>query len=74
MSDVETVLRVQGMTCGHCVKHVGEAVRGVPGVHAASVDLASGDVRVSHAAGASVAAMCAAIVDAGYEVATPASA
>lgn len=32
-------LKIGGMTCASCQKHVGEALRGVPGVASASVDL-----------------------------------
>jgi copper chaperone CopZ len=55
------------MTCGNCVKHVEAAVRAVPGVHAVAVDLARGTVRVTHGAGADVAAIVAAIDEAGYQ-------
>ena len=33
-------LKIGGMTCANCQKHVGEALRGVPGVASANVDLA----------------------------------
>ena len=33
-------LRIGGMTCASCQKHVGDALRGVPGVASANVDLA----------------------------------
>lgn len=33
-------LKIGGMTCAGCQKHVGEALKGVPGVAAANVDLA----------------------------------
>jgi len=32
-------LRIQGMTCANCQKHVGDALRSVPGVASATVDL-----------------------------------
>ena len=43
-------LHITGMTCGHCVKHVEQALRQVPGVTAVAVDLASGTARVEGAA------------------------
>jgi copper chaperone CopZ len=60
---------VQGMTCDHCVLSVREEVSEVPGVSAVDVDLASGRMLVS---GARVddAAVRAAVVEAGYEVAS----
>ena len=42
----ETLLRVVGMTCGHCQKAVREALQEIPGVSSAEVDLDSGIVTV----------------------------
>jgi copper chaperone CopZ len=67
MSDTVTTLGVRGMTCGNCVKHVEQAVRGVPGVFAVAVDLKAGSVAITHAPGADVDAMARAIDEAGYE-------
>ena len=46
-------------------------MRAVPGVHAVAVDLASGTVRVTHGPGADVAAIAAAIDEAGYQASVP---
>ena len=64
-------LRVQGMTCGHCVQSVTKAVQLVdPG---AKVDVDLKSQRVSVASGAAPAAITSAIKEAGYEVvSTPA--
>jgi copper chaperone len=35
-------LRIEGMSCGHCVKAVTEALEGVDGVERATVDLQAG--------------------------------
>ncbi|MCA9675354.1 MAG: heavy-metal-associated domain-containing protein [Kofleriaceae bacterium] len=72
MSEAQTILHVRGMTCGHCVKHVGEALRKVPGVVSAEVDLAAGTARVTHAPTAAVDQMIAAVEDAGYDSSTSA--
>ncbi len=72
MSEVESLLHVVGMTCGNCARHVGDALRGVPGVRQATVDLAAGTARVTHAPDTDLAALRAAIEDAGYELAAPA--
>ncbi|HXJ73406.1 MAG TPA: cation transporter, partial [Candidatus Dormibacteraeota bacterium] len=32
-----TELSINGMTCGNCVRHVTEAIQGVPGVSGAQV-------------------------------------
>lgn len=59
-------LKVEGMSCGHCVRAVTEAVQEVApgaGVH---VDLATGLVRVDGPAAPE--AVARAIEDAGYRV------
>jgi copper chaperone len=60
-------LNVAGMTCDHCVKAVTNAVRGIPGAGAVVVDLDRGTVAVQGTP--DVAAVRAAIVDEGYDVA-----
>lgn len=67
MSDTVTTLGVRGMTCGNCVKHVDKAVRSVRGVSNVQVDLASGQVKITHAPDADLEAVIAAIDEAGYE-------
>lgn len=57
--------RVNGMTCGGCVKHVEKALRGVPGVLGVSVDLAKGTATVEGPA--SPEALAAQVSEAGYE-------
>ena len=68
-----TVLRIEGMTCQHCVRHVTRALEGVEGVEAVAVDLEAGRAEVRPRAGTRPApeALVAAVRDAGYE-ATPA--
>lgn len=67
MSDRETVLRVEGMTCGHCVRHVDEALRAIEGVEDVAVSLADGSAQVKHGSACSVEAMLEALRDAGYD-------
>lgn len=59
--------RVNGMTCGGCVKHVEKALRAVPGVVAVSVDLAKGTATVEGTA--SMDALTAQVAEAGYVLA-----
>jgi copper chaperone CopZ len=40
-------IKVSGMSCQHCVAAVDKAVRAVPGVACATVDLAGGAVKVT---------------------------
>jgi copper ion binding protein len=59
---------VAGMTCGHCVGAVRAEVSKLPGVSSVAVDLATGSVTVESAAPLSVAAVAAAVDEAGYEL------
>lgn len=59
---------VTGMTCGHCVGSVKEEVGRVDCVTDVAVDLASGVVTVTSSAPLDVAAVKAAVEEAGYEV------
>lgn len=67
MTLVITTLRVAGMTCNGCVKHVGEALRSVPGVTAVEVSLPDGTAKVVHEESAQISALAAAVESAGYE-------
>ena len=42
----KTTLKVTGMTCGHCVRSVSEAIGGLEGVESADVQLESGRATV----------------------------
>lgn len=44
----ETVLRVEGMSCEHCVKAVQKAVGALPGIENVSVDLKGKTVSVKY--------------------------
>lgn len=61
-----TTLKITGMTCQNCVKHVTQALEAVPGVSAARVDLAAGRAEVEGTA--AVDALVAAVEEEGYEV------
>lgn len=60
--------QVQGMTCGHCVKAVTQAVQSVDPQAKVQVDLAGGRVQVDSQQDAAVIAR--AIEEEGYKVAT----
>ncbi|MDP2698063.1 heavy-metal-associated domain-containing protein [Thalassospira sp.] len=57
-------LKVEKMSCGHCVQAVTKAVENVTGVEKADVDLAKGEVTIT--GNADIAALIAAIDDAGF--------
>jgi copper ion binding protein len=59
-------LRVEGMSCGHCVASITEAVTPLPGVTGVAVDLQAGAVTVSGEP--DEAAVVDAIEDCGYDV------
>lgn len=63
-----TTLRVTGMTCNGCRKHVDAALRKVPGVTAVEVDLPNGQAKVVHD-DTPVASLIAAVEGAGYQAA-----
>jgi len=66
---VITTLRITGMTCNGCVKHVDKALRGVPGVRAVQVTLPD-RASVEHDDSASLPAMLEAVESAGYQAVT----
>ncbi|MDR1412041.1 MAG: cation transporter, partial [Spirochaetaceae bacterium] len=45
---MKTTLRIDGMSCEHCVHHVTEALKGVAGVSSAKVDLEKKSAEVEH--------------------------
>lgn len=61
------VFNVQGMTCGHCVKAVTQAIKAADEQAQVQVDLALGEVRVQSALSAEVIRQ--AISAQGYSVA-----
>ena len=62
----ETILTIEGMTCMHCKMSVEKALKGVPGVTGAQVDLAKKQAVV--AGSANQAVMAKAVADAGFKV------
>lgn len=59
-----TELKVEGMSCGSCVKHINAALRPVAGVDEVTVDLPSGQVTVSGNTDSDL--LIAALREAGY--------
>ena len=60
---------VTGMTCGHCVASVTEEVSEVPGVEQVDVVLETGTLTVTSTEPVDAAAVEAAVVEAGYQLA-----
>lgn len=65
----KTTLKVQGMTCNHCVMRVAKALKAVSGVSDAQVDLAKAEAVITYD-DAKVAPdkLSLAVVEAGYKV------
>lgn len=64
---MKTILKVQGMTCQHCVQSVTKALQSVAGVRSVTVSLERGRAAVEHTGGVSPTSLKQAVVDAGYE-------
>jgi len=64
------VLKVEGMTCGHCVGRVQKALDMAPGVHDAKVDLESGSAEIRFGAETDTAKLIGVVVASGYAAQT----
>ena len=67
---MQTILNVQGMTCGHCEGRVSAALSAVAGVASATADRHSQRAVVQHAAGVSAQTLADAVVGSGYAAET----
>ena len=65
---MEKTLKIEGMMCAHCQKHVTEALSGMDGVTSVNVDLAGGTAAVKADREIPQAEFAKAITDAGYEL------
>jgi copper ion binding protein len=66
---MKTTLKIDGMSCEHCVKAATNALQAVAGVKSAKVSLKTNSADVDHEDAVTLEALKAAVVDAGYEVA-----
>ena len=65
---VITTLRINGMTCNNCVRHVDKALREIAGVSAVDVSLAEKSAKVTHEDALALTTLAAAVESAGYEI------
>lgn len=65
---METILNVEGMTCGHCKAAVEGAAKEVSGVTDAAVNLELGNVTVTHDEALNIDEVKQSIEDQGYDV------
>ena len=66
-------LEVTGMTCASCVRRVERALEEVPGVAAATVNLAAASADITLAQPVEPGALITAVTGAGYQAAVPAT-
>lgn len=62
-------VKIEGMTCAHCVARVEKALRGLAGAEGVRVNLRQGTAEMT-GVGVSDEALRGAVADAGYEVAS----
>jgi copper chaperone len=62
----ETILKIEGLKCMHCKMAVEKALKGLPGVSSAEVDLSKNQAVVMGSA--AQGAMSRAVEEAGYKV------
>ena len=65
---MEKIIKIEGMSCGHCTASVEKALKAVPGVTAVSVDLSSKSATVE-VENVSDETLKKTVVDAGFDVA-----
>ena len=63
-----TVLNIEGMSCGHCVKHVATALEEIAGVEKVTVSLEEKTAVVEHTENTTLEQMKHAVEEAGYQV------
>lgn len=63
-----TLITVQGMTCGNCVKHVKEAISELSGVSNVEIELEGGKVTIESSGDLDAAVLSEAVSEAGYSV------
>jgi copper chaperone CopZ len=64
---MKTVLKIEGMSCAHCVQHVKAALEALAGVKSAELSLKDKSAAVEHGDKVSLAMLKAAVEEAGFE-------
>ncbi|MDR2071633.1 MAG: cation transporter [Treponema sp.] len=64
---MQTTLKIEGMSCEHCVKAVKTALEETAGVRSALVSLKDKSAVVDHEEGVTPGALKSAVEEAGYE-------
>lgn len=63
-----SVLKVEGMSCDHCITAIKKTVGAIQGVENIDIDLKGGIVSVQHGDGINVEQLKEAVQGAGYDV------
>lgn len=66
MTNRLTTLHITGMSCGSCVRHIDQTLCSVVGVHRVTINREAACAQIHHEPTVTMAALIAAIVDAGY--------
>ena len=65
---MQTKIKVDGMSCNHCVAHVTKALEGLPGVKDVKVSLEAGDASFEKPDAVSMDEVKKAVEEEGYQV------
>lgn len=64
----ETILKISGMSCAHCVMRVNKALKTIPGVTGVQVDLQKAEAQVSYdESRVGIGKLIGALAEAGYQ-------
>ena len=64
----EQTIRVDGMSCQNCVKHVNEALSAVPGVEQVEISLENANAIIKSKDGIDIEVLRTALDEAGYDL------
>ncbi|MDR0586721.1 MAG: copper ion binding protein [Treponema sp.] len=64
---MKTTIKIEGMSCDHCVAHVTEALREISGVSSVTVSLKNKNAVVEHEENVGPEVLKAAVTEAGYQ-------
>jgi copper ion binding protein len=64
----KTILKIEGMSCQHCVGAVTSALAALPGVEKVKVSLEKGEAKVKHDVELSLETLHDAVTEAGFRV------
>ena len=66
---MKTIIKVEGMGCENCIRHVTEALEGLSGIQDVRVDLQTGEVTFENPQSVGMDIISSTIEEAGYQMA-----